>query len=771
MADNITIVDFNIGPGRPIPPTHEVNFTFGSETVPGALFELALSSGEVMRVGKVELPDTMVAEVYLEFRKLWEEPDTEAIRLVFGEREGLGAVILIDPMGLGESMAVELFTPMVLGEIRAATGESIVSAQRDLKDPRLYSAVLLAPQPFNNGWAFLSSAQASWQPGYTQTGSWHHFYGQTDGITIDFPRRQLLVTPAYVPTEIFGAGNGFYPVYSPTPGSIGASGGESLSAGLRLEFMTMGKVHSTGEWFSFSLATIRNLGVGYSHGQSLTIDLQVLSMRTTVEVGEAVSLSLDVYDLVAPRTYTGESLHTSLTTTASLSVNASTGEWFSPVVEWHAASYMAMPYSDGGALSVVLNTKQEHRFSTELIMGEAFEASLTLPNRPDLVITVFTGETALLPVISIAASFGAVVFHDGPMLVAQSMDTVSNYAAADGQTFTASFQAVPSFPATASDGVTLRATLDTRLPASLSCQFWDGNTFLFPTMALMVSTLLRVTFCDGVFIEASEDTSTTSYDLEGPPSYPNRLQWWLDMNQFEFIDMRPSFQWNSGPGIVVTADLQTRPRFQISVSTGESFVMDRGYDYMEIVAHAGIGARPQTFLYIEPTINLCYPNVFPNTDAMEVELDFDEETCYADFLYDGAHLRGALSCIHTVAPVWWHEGARMTFDLSIYDLWRVRFWAGERIDLYLGIVPAFPTQVSVGESVKFTFQEPTAEVFVGESLELDLTITFEVEFLEQGCLDNEYRYMTPNGDEEVEKFNPVAVELEPYSHEIKARCF
>ena len=156
---------------------------------------------------------------------------------------------------------------------------------------------------------------------------------------------------------------------------------------------------------------------------------------------------------------------------------------------------------------------------------------------------------------------------------------------------------------------------------------------------------------------------------------------------------------------------------------------------------------------------------------MEVELDFNEESCYADFIYDGQYMRSALSCIYTVAPVQWVEGSRLDFNLTISDLWRLRFWVGERLDFYLGTVPVFPISFSTGESLRGIFEEPSVPMAAGESVELELTITFEVGFLEQGCLDNEYKYMTPNGDEDKEKFNPVTVELEPFAHELKARCF
>lgn len=769
MADPVTIVDIVYGVPQPAPPSYAVNIVFGSQYLPGVDFAVVMGVGETT-TPVVFTPDSVYAGISIQFKDLWVESAPDEVKIVFGDNDGVTDILPL-PIGTGESVALSLSMPEPLGTFNFATGESIVSAQRQLRDPRLYPAVAAAAEPFRNGWAFLSSSLTTWPAGYTQSGIWHHFYGQSDGINIDFPRPNPLITPAWTLQEIFGAGNGFFPVYAAQSGSAPGFTGESLETTLRLEFVSMGKTHSTGETLTWAFATQRRLDLVLSHGQSFAIDLEVLSMRTEVFVGESVSLTLDVYDLVSLPGFTGETLTTALTTSPSLVSSLSAGEQFAVALTSHPAAYMAVALSDGQAFSTILATQQEHRFTLDLSSGESFAAVITLPTRADMELALGDGQTFAITTISVAIAFGEFTAWEGVTLGVVELNELSNYKAADGVTLTATIEASPYFSPSGNDGVTLTAGLDVRPPASMSVVAWTGEEILPNTLATMVSANLRVTFCDGVFIEASDSTSTTYYDLEGPPSYPNRLQWWLDMNQFEFVDMPPSFSWGSGAGIVVKADLQARPRFSINFATGESFAMERGYDYMDIVAHAGLESREQTFFYIEPHINLCYPNVFPSPDAMEVELDITEEDCYADYLYDGVALKGALSCVYTVAPVWWEEGSRLDFNLTIYDLWRVTFWHGQTLVPYLSTAPALQVGFWTGESMTARLEEPTVEIGTGESCELNLTITFEVEFLEEGCLDNEYKYMTPSGDEDKEKFNPVAVELEPFAHEIKARCF
>lgn len=533
----------------------------------------------------------------------------------------------------------------------------------------------------------------------------------------------------------------------------------------------------SGEDLSFDVSLDQAVESSFEDGQEFEAELHT-DEAVVVDGfdGQEIDVSLETYELIALEigSDNGEAFELELSTDESIAAEYGEGQELSLELQDFPIHYLDLEFGTGETLWVDLDVLSPftNLYLDSMDVGQVFEFEIDVPPGNNLEIVFGSGVEFSLVDFSTAASLGEIEFNEGVSIGVESVDELSNYKAADGATLSTSLSVSVIVDGGSSTGESLDVVIDTRPPEFLDVEVWVGEELVPPSIRALVSAPLRVTFGEGVYITATESTSTTSFDLEGdPPSYPNRLQWWLDMNQFEFIDMLPSFVWGHGTGIVVQADLQARPRFSISCATGESFAMVRGYDYMEIEAFSGLQAPTQEFIHLEPHVNLCYPNVIPNADAMEVELDFNEETCYADFLYEGQYLRSALSCVYTVAPVQWVEGSRLDFDLTISDLWRLRFWTGQRLEFYLGTVPVLPINFSTGEAFRGTFEEPSVLMHAGESVELELTITFEVEFLERGCLDNEYKYMTPNGDEDKEKFNPVAVELEPFAHEIKARCF
>jgi hypothetical protein len=290
-------------------------------------------------------------------------------------------------------------------------------------------------------------------------------------------------------------------------------------------------------------------------------------------------------------------------------------------------------------------------------------------------------------------------------------------------------------------------------------------------MKVQVSTDFHCVLYEGTFVTATEQTSTTTYDLADPYLYVDTLDWFTERNDFEFVEMPPSFQYNKGAGVLVTVDLQCRPAFSIGFVTGESWVLESNTRYMETVLTAPTGAvYPSEFFYIEPTINLCYPNVFPNADAMEVELDFVDNTCYADFMYSGQSMGVSMSARHQFS-IKQHTGESLETTLTVDKPWELFIYVGQSLTTDLSTKPAMQPRMYQGEDFEATMEEPGAQFACGESVVASLQITFDVEFLERGCLDNEYRYLKPNGFEDVDKFNPVSVELEPFAHDIKARCF
>lgn len=205
--------------------------------------------------------------------------------------------------------------------------------------------------------------------------------------------------------------------------------------------------------------------------------------------------------------------------------------------------------------------------------------------------------------------------------------------------------------------------------------------------------------------------------------------------------------------------------------TGHTLKLEQGYELVDVNIKTGEEVRrPFEALYTEPKINLCYPNVFPSPDNMEVELEWNEESCYSDFLWGGESIRVDLSTIKSYVPMA-YEGQTFYADFVIYDLWRARIWVGEMLIPTLSTVPALYPKMFHGESFEVDLAPHEAKAHTGESLEASLEISYYVEFLEKGCLENEFIPIDENGDPDIEKRSPVTIEGEPFLHDIKARCF
>ena len=660
---------------------------------------------------------------------------------------------------------------VVLPAIEMGHGESVGSVGRQLKDKRSYGDLNIVQNPFSLGLAFSSSSLAVWPSGYALQGAYRHFYSGNYGTQLKTAEIESLVLPGYVLTDVFGGDEVAVPVYAATPGVLGGATGESLGVIVGIVYAGVGFAVGTSESHAVVVTNDKQFAVDANHGQSLAVDLKIESTVTTAGTGESVALTLDVYDLMPIRQYVGESLEAALATLPVLQMNLGHGESQSAAAEFHPTSYFTMAWASGesqspitlitqSALSIGLSTGETHAVTT-----------LTVPPRTGFDFAASVGESFGAS-LSTALNLGDVFLCEGQTVAVTALGEDPPYRFGAGESMSVGMGVVTAIPMTFHTGESSTRALDTRPPAFLRADLFAGASISYLSMEVQYRATFHCAMHDGTYVTATEQTSTTTYDLADPVLYVDTLDWLVDMNAFEFMEMRPSFQYNKGAGILVTVDLQCRPAFSIGFATGESWRLEANSRYLAVDLTAPTAAiYPSEFFYVEPRINLCYPNVFPDADAMEVELDFTDDSCYADYMFAGQSMAMALSARHQMTVGGVSVGESFAFDITLVQPWRVNFAVGTRMDFYLAtdiiIRPVFPS----GESLKATFEETSIEFVTGESVVATLHTTFDVEFLERGCLDNEYRYLKPDGFEDVEKFNPVAVELEPFAHDIKARCF
>lgn len=531
-----------------------------------------------------------------------------------------------------------------------------------------------------------------------------------------------------------------------------------------------------------------------SFGQSLDVVLTIQSTQMALETGESLSVSLYVYDLIATTAADGATLGVSLSTSATIpiafstgeshtsavefhatsypSVAYSTGESFTTALDWHATSYPEVTFGTGESLSSELYVKRTALLTIWMAAGESFDSAMGLPSRADIAINMWTGSTFAVPTVSAAPQLGALSMATGESS-SFTLGEQENYRIYPGESMEFTLTWSPSVSHTYSTGENCAVILDTRPGEPFRIQMWNGENFGAINMSIQVATQLSVTFRTGVWIESSFDDATTSYDLELPCCGPEVGKLPGESEIFELEGELPSYVRLPEVKLLFTCELSARPRFQMAFGTGEAFTtVERNIDFVDLepIQQGGFWVTGD-WLDVTPNHNLCYPNFIPDGDAIVVELEYEDEGCYADYAHTGESFSAVLRTIQSLPVGTNYTGESMWFDLNTRNpyMW-FRFEVGEH--LWQGNFPANP-QVNMGhgERMSFTFETPSYLFGCSESMEVSLTLTYDVEFMEVGCLDNEYKYQNEYGDEDFSKFNAVAVELEPFFHQIKARCY
>lgn len=573
------------------------------------------------------------------------------------------------------------------------------------------------------------------------------------------------------------------------PAWVGESSAITLSSTVSIPF-----AFSSGEAVSAVVQRRVQPDPVFPFGQIFSFDLTIQSTQTQFGCGESLSASLYVYDLIATTAADGAMLGVTLATTTSIpftfyagethtsavefhptsypSVSYSTGEVFAATAEWHPASYPSASFSTGESLVSDLYVKRNALMTVWMSAGESLSSSMGLPSRADIAINMWTGATFAIPTVSAAPHLGAVSMATGQSSTVALVEQ-ENYRIYPGESMEFTLTWSPSVRHTYSTGENCAVILDTRPGEPFRIQMWNGENFGAINMSIQVATQLSVTFRTGVWIESSFDDATTSYDLELPCCGPEVGKLPGESEIFELEGELPSYVRLPDAKLLFTCELSARPRFHIAFGAGEAFTtVERNIDFVDLepIQQGGFWVTGD-WLDVSPNHNLCYPNFIPDGDAIVVELEYEDEGCYADYAHTGESFSAALRTIQSLPVGTNYTGESMWFDLNTRNpyMW-FRFEVGEH--LRQGNFPANP-QVNMGhgERMSFTFETPTYLFGCSESMEVSLTLTYDVEFMEVGCLDNEYKYQNEYGDEDFSKFNAVAVELEPFFHQIKARCY
>lgn len=233
-----------------------------------------------------------------------------------------------------------------------------------------------------------------------------------------------------------------------------------------------------------------------------------------------------------------------------------------------------------------------------------------------------------------------------------------------------------------------------------------------------------------------------------------------------------------GDRVVFQADLSCRPRFNIVAYGGELTDIIDKTDY---IAEDSDGTPQMYFRSGEAFALVSFEAIFvhrlckgffiPSGNNIQIELtDVLNENCYVDRAYAGETMAVVISNTKLM-PNNQYFGGRLLFNLEVPKPWVLNFYPGEKMLFDLATTIRQGGLARDGSNMFIKFYEPDWVGSDGQVVLVDIEFDVQVEFIDAGCLENEYIYMNEDGDPIPEKFEPVPIELYPYQHDIKARCF
>lgn len=547
--------------------------------------------------------------------------------------------------------------------------------------------------------------------------------------------------------------------------------GETVGASLDTRpATTIDVAFSVGEQIAASIVTHRLFPITFQIGEQIAGELTTEpyeGFQTIFAVGESLIASVDATPGFIVHMHTGEEVSVVVNTSVSFPTVFTAGESLS-VVMYQAQYWNPEPTAYvGETMTTGFSVGQ---FSLGVIVGESGEelkADLKTNDKAILVANGQHGETATVS-ISWAANLGNMNFYHGTTAVVDTIEFDSLYRAHEGARMDASFATQTTLPGDAFDGARLNIDLKTGPSEPLGrMNAWHGEEHAVQTLALMKAVYLGVTFYNSYVFNVGAPYLGTFMDMDSgccSNHFPGQQDFHrIEMNDAEFGDQK-----FDGDRISATVDFQTQPRFRFNFTTGETM---RAVEDDTYLIYPRMTAGETMRVSLESNhINfpLCPVNFIPDGDNVYVELDYiDDSSCYADYFHTGE-----VAVVHSFQAnqnfqEHYHEGARMDFDLTIQAAWVLLALHGEHARVSN---PEMEIAVRTGESASASFYVSPIIGATGEHVEVSLTTIYEVVFLEDGCLDNEYIWQDENGDPIPEKFNPVPVELDPYQHDIKARC-
>lgn len=221
----------------------------------------------------------------------------------------------------------------------------------------------------------------------------------------------------------------------------------------------------------------------------------------------------------------------------------------------------------------------------------------------------------------------------------------------------------------------------------------------------------------------------------------------------------------------VSASFLTNPTFKVNVSHGATFET-RAYPHaLDFNVYAGdiVSSRD---VYNELHIDMSYGNLVPTGDAARVELNRPPLIIPTmNQISTGENVNFNLS-IEQALTATISEGTGAISDIIITGPMRFSVYHGSSLYFNLNYEPKYTSQMTDGTTCSFRFYEEPYIFSHGQSMSVvALTTNYDVQLLEEGCLDNTYLVIGDDGQPIHNDSETMPVEGLPFSHYITGGCY
>ena len=573
----------------------------------------------------------------------------------------------------------------------------------------------------------------------------------------------MLVTPHFWHSQYGGETmSAVFTNYPPVNlGSVNGRSGSTLEKISLHTYRLFAHVQYGGEVVSFDLTYIKNEG---SPSDNYS--------------GETLSATFSTQDALPFIGYSGEYAFVNVSTGYAFDFTMYFGSYGSANLQLRAPiTLTGNGYSGEYATSPYINFAT--RFSAGANDGVVLSSTLATYPAAEMLFQSYAGEHGNVVTIQVPQPIGIFSGYAAEVVIVPSISSIENFRFLTGESVPVSLstEIIMGFKSYTGDDTT----------ANLAIKPSEGIGRLQPTTgeAMIIDALkviqhhdLYVVFWHDTRIQIDMD-SQTYFDLTvdsccGGPRALTAQNFRIEMDFAEYPD-----QVHFGDRTVFQVDLSCRPRFNIRAHSGELFdIIDK-----TVYVAQDLASEPQMYFRSAEAFalvsfesvfvhRLCKGYFIPSGNNISIELtDVLDENCYVDRAYTGEVMRTVLHNTCGIGILNYFVGERLFFDLIDDKPWLLRAWAGENLQFVFSTTIRQDGVAREGSNMFVKFWEPDWLARDGQSVVMSLELEVHVEFIDDGCLDNEYIYMDENGDPIPEKFESVPIELYPYQHDIKTRCY